>query len=163
MSKGSERPVCEISARLVPVKWKDVAGLSSSSDRPTLRGRRAPDTGASYLSPPAASRARRRPSRRSSTIETDHASTMVRRVLFRKLRPIRPLALKPSLSSCQFTQAPCKHTLHISFRPNRQCARLAKGSSGGLAVRIRAGAGKPSCSPSDDPPSPRAHERRMKP
>jgi hypothetical protein len=48
-----------------------------------------------------------------------------------------PLTLKPSLSSGQVPEAPREHTLHISFPPNRQCARVAKSRSGGVAVLVR--------------------------
>ena len=50
---------------------------------------------------------------------------------------LRPLALKPGLSSSQFAQAACKHTLPISFGPNWQCTRLAKGCSSSVVVRVR--------------------------
>ena len=40
-----------------------------------------------------------------------------------------PLTLKPSLSSGQVPEAPCEHTLHISFPPNRQCARVANAAA----------------------------------
>jgi hypothetical protein len=45
--------------------------------------------------------------------------------------------LKPGLSSSQFAQASCKQTLPISFRPNWQCTRLAKGCSSSVVVRVR--------------------------
>jgi hypothetical protein len=48
-----------------------------------------------------------------------------------------PLTLKPSLSSGQVSEAPCEHTLPISFPPNRQYARVAKSRSGGVAVLVR--------------------------
>jgi hypothetical protein len=48
-----------------------------------------------------------------------------------------PLTLKPSLSSGQVPEAPCEHTLRISFPANRQCARVAKSRSGGVAVLVR--------------------------
>jgi hypothetical protein len=50
---------------------------------------------------------------------------------------MKPLALKPRLSSGQFAERQSKQTLCISFRPDWQCARLAKGHSGGVAVRVR--------------------------
>jgi hypothetical protein len=48
-----------------------------------------------------------------------------------------PLTLKPSLSSGQVPEAPCEHTLYISFAPNRQCARVVKSRSGRVAVLVR--------------------------
>ena len=61
-----------------------------------------------------------------------------RRGCSQELRAMRPLALKPSLGSSQFTEAPCKHTMRIAFfRPNRQCTRVAKSRSGSVAVRTR--------------------------
>jgi hypothetical protein len=50
---------------------------------------------------------------------------------------MRPLTLKPSLSSGQFAEGPCKHALPISFRPDWQCTRVAKSRSGSVAVRVR--------------------------
>ena len=78
---------------------------------------------------------------------------------------MRPLTLKPSLGSSQFTKAPSKHTLYISLRPYRQSARPAKRQSSGMTVRVRTTQEQQVAHGAallDESSSPRAHERRMK-
>ena len=45
---------------------------------------------------------------------------------------MRPLTLKPSLSSGQFAEGPCKHALPISFRPDWQCTCVAESCGGSV-------------------------------
>jgi hypothetical protein len=76
-----------------------------------------------------------------------------------------PLTLKPSLSSGQVPEAPCEHTLHISFPPNRQCARCEKPQQrrrGGTRTNDKGTASYSYAALPGEPWSPRVHERRVK-
>ena len=76
-----------------------------------------------------------------------------------------PVAFEPSLSSREVPKAPCKHTGHIPFRPDWQCAGLANRLGGSVTIGIRTtqeqqvAHGRPSWM---RPSSPRRDERCMK-
>jgi hypothetical protein len=98
------------------------------------KGRRPPPRFTGPRVPPSMARGLTRIHGHRSRNSASHTSVQV---CSQELRVMAPLTLKPSLSSGQFAEGPSKHALRISFRPNRQCARLAKSRSGSVAVRVR--------------------------